>query len=45
MCAQEADFDPPGPEDEPLLLWDTHREVPAVVAGARDFISKRLAAR
>ena len=40
--AQARDFDPPGPEDQPLLRLNTDRELPAVVEDLKGFVKRYL---
>ncbi|MGA8572568.1 MAG: AAA family ATPase [Desulfobaccales bacterium] len=40
--AQTRDFDPPGPEDRPLLRLNTDRELPAVVEDLKGFVKRYL---
>jgi uncharacterized protein len=40
--AQGRDFDPPGPEDSPLLRLNTDRKLPEVVEDLKDFVKSYL---
>ncbi len=42
FAAQSQDFDPLGPEDQPLLRLNTDRELPVVLAELKDFVQSYL---